>query len=169
MTTRNDRVTPEIDIAIDGGDWPSPEQLQPQIGRAMAAVLAEVQPKLMTGVSVSVLLCDDARIREINGTWRGLDKATNVLSFPAATPDRLAQTPTLGDIAIAFETVAREAMEEDKRFEDHLAHMIVHGILHLLGEDHQMPAEAERMEAIERKALARLGIADPYAGQEPET
>ncbi len=88
-----------------------------------------------------------------------------MLSFPAVPPDRLAQAPFLGDIAIAQETVAREAGEDGKSFEDHLAHMIVHGLLHLLGEDHET-SRGRRMEGLERKTLARLGIADPYAGQD---
>jgi probable rRNA maturation factor len=113
---------------------------------------------------VAIQLTDDAGIRALNRQFRSKDKATNVLSFPA--PPMLGGEAMLGDIAIAFETVASEAQDEDKRFEDHLAHLVVHGLLHLLGEDHETAAEAERMEAREVALLARLGIADPYRNTE---
>lgn len=105
---------------------------------------------------VCVLLCSDARIRQLNEAWRRKDKATNVLSFPAALPSRL------GDIAIAYETVVREAEEEGKSAPAHLAHMVVHGCLHLAGFDHENGEEAEEMEALERRILASMGYDDPY-------
>ena len=104
----------------------------------------------------------DARLRELNREWRGQDKPTNVLSFPAVPPDRLATSPLLGDIAVAYETARREAEAEDKALPDHLVHLVVHGTLHLLGHDHLDPVEAQRMEALEIRVLAGLGIADPY-------
>ncbi|MGA2791923.1 MAG: rRNA maturation RNase YbeY, partial [Roseiarcus sp.] len=104
----------------------------------------------------------DAVIRALNERWRGAAKPTNVLSFPAAAPGKIAAAPLLGDIVVAFETAEREAVEERKTFADHVAHLIVHGFLHLLGFDHQSAGEADRMEALEIGALARLGIADPY-------
>jgi probable rRNA maturation factor len=99
-------------------------------------------------------------MKELNGRWRGQDKPTNVLSFPsgAALPD----ATTLGDIAIAFETMAREAQEEGKPVAAHFTHLTVHGLLHLLGYDHETENEAEEMEEIERLILADLGVADPY-------
>jgi probable rRNA maturation factor len=114
--------------------------------------------------TVAIQLTDDNGIRILNRQFRGKDKPTNVLSFPA--PAMPGHAPVLGDIAIAFETVAREAKDEDKRFEDHLAHLVIHGLLHLLGEDHETAAEAERMEAREIRLLATLGIADPYRNTE---
>lgn len=111
---------------------------------------------------VAVLLTDDATIRTMNATWRGLDKPTNVLSFPAGESG----APHLGDIAIAFETVEREAASENKGFFDHLAHLSIHGYLHLIGFDHETDREAERMEHLETRILASLGIADPYADRE---
>jgi len=114
---------------------------------------------------LAVLLCNDETIAGLNARWRGHDKPTNVLSFPASRlrsdlPDE--KTP-LGDIAIAYETLAREAVEQGKLVSDHLSHLVVHGFLHLLGYDHHRGSEAERMERLERDILARMGIADPYA------
>ena len=134
--------------------------------RAVAAALDTAAASLPGPPEVSVLLADDARVRELNRDWRGKDRPTNVLSFPAWEPG----TPVpgdgplpLGDIAVALETVLREAAAEGKTPEAHLAHLVVHGTLHLLGHDHEAEDEAERMEALEVRALAALGIADPYA------
>ena len=98
----------------------------------------------------------------LNRDWRGIDKPTNVLSFPVRRrkPDGL--PALLGDVIVAYETLAREASEENKPFLHHLAHLAVHGFLHLLGYDHETDSEAEAMEGLEREILARLGIADPY-------
>ena len=105
-----------------------------------------------------MLLADDARLRDLNRAFRGKDQPTNVLSFPA--PPHMGM---LGDVALAFETCAREAQEQGKSFRDHAAHLILHGVLHLHGLDHEHgEAEAERMEALERRILAEIGIADPY-------
>nr|WP_256515518.1 rRNA maturation RNase YbeY [Alsobacter ponti] len=131
--------------------------------RALEAATRTAGARLAAGAQVSVMLTDDARMREINRQWRGQDKPTNVLSFPAVQPGALTSAPFLGDIAIAFETVAREAEEEGKSLADHYTHLVVHGFLHLLGHDHETEAEAEAMEELERRALASLGIADPYA------
>lgn len=108
--------------------------------------------------AVSLLLTDDAALAVLNRDWRGKDRPTNVLSFPAAE-----QSDFWGDIALAAETVSAEAAEQNKPFENHMAHLLTHGFLHLLGHDHEDDGEAERMEARERAILARLGIADPYA------
>lgn len=118
-------------------------------------------------VELSILLTDDARIRVLNREWRGKDKATNVLSFPGVDPQELAFLPTgapvlLGDIVIALETVEREAAERGIGIEAHLTHLVIHGVLHLLGQDHEDDDEAARMEALETELLAGLGIADPH-------
>ena len=113
------------------------------------------------------MLTDDAGIRTLNHDWRGIDKPTNVLSFPAvALPGSGGQPRALGDIAIAYETTRREADSENKRFSDHLSHLAVHGFLHLIGYDHENEDDAEAMEALEVEILARLGIPDPYRDRE---
>jgi probable rRNA maturation factor len=116
------------------------------------------------------MLTDDAGIRTLNNNWRGIDKPTNVLSFPALPPtgpEGPDDPPRmLGDIAIAYETTRREADDEQKPFEHHLSHLAVHGYLHLLGYDHENDADAETMESLETEILAQLGIPDPYADRD---
>lgn len=155
-----------LSMLVEGGGWEAAGDFEPLTEKVLAKAQALCGVKVMAGAEVSLLLCDDARIREINRDWRGLDKPTNVLSFPAAPKEALAKTPMVGDIAVAFETVAREAAEEGKSFSDHYAHMIVHGFLHLVGYDHETDDEADEMEALEIRILGELGIADPYASGE---
>lgn len=159
-------MTVEIDIAIESDAWAQID-LDSLVASAVEAARIECGVKIAPFAEVSLLFCDDARIRDLNREWRGLDKPTNVLSFPAADPSKLAEAPLLGDIAVAFETVERERLEEEKSFSDHLSHMVVHGFLHLVGYDHEVEEDAEVMEEAERRALARLGIADPYAATVP--
>lgn len=118
---------------------------------------------LLDGAEIAISLADDARVREANRAFRQKDAPTNVLSFPGAPPERIGRSPFLGDIILAYETVAGEAEAEGKRIEDHLAHLVVHGVLHLIGYDHMTDDEAERMERLETAILASLAIADPYA------
>ena len=115
------------------------------------------------GGDVSLCLADDAALRALNLRWRGVDKPTNVLSFPSAPPGPLGDATTLGDIALAFETLAREAEDLRVPLGDHYRHLLAHGFLHLIGYDHQTDPEAERMEALETRILARFGATDPYA------
>ena len=154
-----------IEVTVDAAGWHSavigPETICRQ---AVAAAIEAVRPGT-GGLEVSVLLADDAAIHALNRTWRGKDRPTNVLSFPAGQPP--AGFPPdlawpLGDLALAFETCAAEAATEGKTLAQHLAHLVVHGTLHLLGHDHETPAEAEAMEALERRILASLGVPDPY-------
>jgi probable rRNA maturation factor len=113
--------------------------------------------------NVDVMLTDDQEIRGLNLQFRKNDKATNVLSFPAALmPVPEGEMAHLGDIVLAYETVAREASEAGKSIEHHTSHLVIHAMLHLLGYDHETDEEAEAMEQQERDILARLGIADPY-------
>jgi probable rRNA maturation factor len=116
-------------------------------------------------VELGIRLADDAEQRRLNRDWRGIDLPTNVLAFPAWEPG--AGVPEgapwlLGDLALAYETVAREAQQQDKAFADHFRHLVVHGVLHLLGYDHATDVEAAQMEALETSILAELGVADPY-------
>lgn len=154
-----------IEVAIECPDWHSavtdPSGI---VRRAAEAALHEPALAATEPCEVSVLLADDARLHELNRTFRNQDKPTNVLSFPAGDDGMGGGDHVfLGDIAVALETVTREAAGEGKTIEAHLAHMIVHGTLHLLGLDHETAAEAVQMEAMEARILAGLGIADPYA------
>ncbi len=115
---------------------------------------------------VSIVLCGDAEISELNRQWRGQNKATNVLSFPL--PEHSGEgAQMLGDIIISLQTTLREANDEAKPFRDHFSHLVVHGFLHLMGYDHETEEEAEEMETEERKILFDLEIPDPYSGTHP--
>src|SRR5690606_15140401 len=152
-----------IDITVEAGEWPGEEVLDGLAGKAVEAALAELDLKRDNPAELSLLFTDDAHIRTLNRDWRGKDKPTNVLSFPAfemAPGDPL--PAMLGDIVLAFETISSEAALEGKPFDHHLTHLIVHGMLHLLGYDHETDEEAEEMEALERRILAGLAIPDPY-------
>lgn len=153
----------EIDLLVEAGEWPPQEELLRLVERAVGAALAELHLGWTQASELSVVFCDDARIRELNAGWRGKDKPTNVLSFPAFEAEEGVQPPMLGDIVLAAETVAHEAKLEMKPLENHISHLLIHGFLHLLGYDHETDEEAEEMEDVERRALARLAIPDPYA------
>jgi probable rRNA maturation factor len=150
-----------LDIMIEAGGWDRLEGAEALAQKAAEAALA-VTDEAGEDVEASVMLTDDAQIRELNRTWRNKDKPTNVLSFPAPEPPGSSGPRHLGDIALAYETLVRESEEESKELAHHFAHLIVHGVLHLLGYDHEVEAEADIMEGLEVKALATLGIADPY-------
>lgn len=154
----------DIDLMVEEGAWPGEDALRALVDRAVPAAFAEAEVEAADGVELSLVFTDDAAIRKLNAEWRQKDKPTNVLSFPAfpvAPGDPL--PPMLGDIVLAYETVAREAELEGKTLENHITHLMIHGLLHLLGYDHETDEEAEEMEALERRALARLAIPDPYA------
>lgn len=126
-----------------------------QYKKDIAAALAVLKSKAPLK-DFSIMLEADAYLQELNHQFRGLDKPTNVLSFPAGAPDYL------GDIAISLQTIAREALEQGKTLEAHFSHMVVHGVLHLLGHDHEDDAEADKMETLEIEILNKLSIANPY-------
>ncbi|MEH7830065.1 rRNA maturation RNase YbeY [Gemmobacter denitrificans] len=165
-----------VDIVIEDDRWDG-FGLSAAVNRAARAVLAQLQldPALF---QIVVMGCDDARIAGLNGDFRDKPQPTNVLSWPSeergaeyvgeapALPEPgLPDDPApLGDIAIAYETCVREAAEQDKSLDDHVTHLLIHGILHLFGYDHIEDEDAELMENTERQILAGLGIADPYAG-----
>jgi probable rRNA maturation factor len=154
-----------IDINVSSPAWKDLAGLEALTERAVRQSVAASGVKLAKDCEICVTFCDDAEIRALNARWRGQDKPTNVLSFP--TPGAPANKPLLGDIVIAHETVAREAREQGKTLPDHAAHMIIHGFLHLIGYDHETPADAEAMEALERRIAQALGLSDPYAEAAP--
>ena len=160
MSQEIQEVNVVIEVAIEAEDWASLEAPSQLARTAILAAAQESRVALASNAEISVVLCDDAFIRELNRKWRGHDEPTNVLSFPSG--DDPASAPLLGDIVIAFATASREAVAAGKPLRDHVAHLLVHGFLHLIGHDHGEAAEAEVMEALERGTLARLGIADPY-------
>ena len=159
----------DIQISVEEGAWPSEERLLHMSGRVLGAAARflqekEKQPFPKTGApEISLVFTDDESIRAINAEWRGQDKPTNVLSFPAfpVTPGTV-PGPMLGDIIFAEETLTREAADLGKSFDDHLTHLMVHGFLHLFGYDHMDDGEAEKMEGLETRILAGLGLSDPY-------
>ena len=164
----------EVDVTAPGS-WPLPEEeLRAIINRAVAAALAEAA---LDGVEVEhdgvpplieVLLANDGEIQRLNAQWRGRDRPTNVLSFPTADAPRVADVPwPLGSLVLSGDTLQREAQARGVSLPEHLGWLVVHGILHLLGYDHEQDAsEAAHMEALERAALGRMGLNDPYAGVE---
>jgi probable rRNA maturation factor len=130
--------------------------------RAAHAALAAGAPRL-GAAEVSILLADDALLRVLNRDWRGKDRPTNVLAFPGELANGGAVAALLGDVVVGYETSAAEARAAARPLADHLAHLVVHGVLHLLGHDHRRQAEAQRMERLETRILAGLGVPDPYA------
>ena len=163
---------PVIAVELAAEAWrqavPDVEDFVSKVG-AMALGAGSAATSLADQVArmeVSVLLTDDATVHGLNRQYRGQDKPTNVLSFAAldASPPPPAYGPLLlGDVVIAYETTAAEAARDGKTIPQHLSHLVVHGVLHLLGHEHENDAEAEAMEALETALLATLGIADPYA------
>lgn len=155
----------DVDIIDETESWTGLPERAEVISIAIRNVEAECFSDGGAPSSVSVLLCDDAEIRQLNRDFRNIDKATNVLSFPSAASPGFPKH--LGDLAIAFETVQFEARAEAKSLRDHTAHMVVHGMLHLLGYDHENSVDADRMEQLEVRILARFGVADPYSDTIP--
>lgn len=159
---------PETDVLVTADCWNAAADAETIIMRAIAAAAAGA-PVDTAGTELAVMLTDDDGIRTLNRNWRGFDKPTNVLSFPALQPE--GEVPEgmlrmLGDIAIAYQTTQREAENENKPFANHLSHLAVHGFLHLVGYDHENDTDAEEMEGLERTILAGLGIPDPYADKD---
>lgn len=150
----------QVDVEIESDAWEGVADVADLSRRAAEAALAALPDAPLHDLVATLLLTDDESVRQLNVAWRGQDKATNVLSFPA--PPMPGTPRHLGDIAIAYETTAREARDDGKPLTDHSAHLVVHGVLHLLGHDHEDEDEADAMEEIEVAALARLGIPDPY-------
>jgi probable rRNA maturation factor len=162
-------VLPLTEVLVVADCWQDEPEAEAVIQRAIAAA-AEAVDADVGDAELAVMLTDDFGIRTLNNNWRSIDKPTNVLSFPALQPSGPRgedDAPRmLGDIAIAYETMHREAGEEQKPFDHHLSHLAVHGFLHLLGYDHEEDDDAEVMEALEQRILAQLGVPDPYAGRD---
>jgi probable rRNA maturation factor len=165
---------PISEVLVVADCWQAEPDAEAVILRAIAAAAETVETGLNMGggeAELAVMLTDDAGIRTLNSNWRGIDKPTNVLSFPALQPTGPSgpdDAPRmLGDIAIAYETTRKQADDEQKPFDHHLSHLAVHGFLHLIGYDHENDADADTMEALEQEILAQLGIPDPYADRDP--
>jgi len=152
----------EIDIITEAGDWPknSSSIIERSLGECFA------QLKLTAEGDVSVVLADNDFVQHLNKTYRNKDRPTNILSFPQIEDvEHISDKNTyvsFGDLILAYETLNKECENQNKRFEDHLSHLVIHGFLHLLGHDHEEEVEAEKMEALEISILAQLGIKNPY-------
>ena len=158
----------DIQLGVEAGSWPDEADLETFAHRVLehaAAHLADKagQPFGKQAIEISLVFTNDEEIRTVNREWRGQDKPTNVLSFPAFPIEPGGQPgPMLGDIVLAEETLRREALDLGISFDDHLTHLLVHGFLHLFGYDHMTDEEAAVMEGLETRILAELGLADPY-------
>lgn len=150
----------DVQVASEAADIPAAAEIRDRVTRAVRAIDPD------RDVEVSVRIVDETEMRNLNRDYRGKDRPTNVLAFPAGDAGFVppGETPLLGDIVVCAGVVAREAAEQGKLPGNHWSHMLVHGTLHLLGHDHADDDEARAMEALERRILAELGIADPYAG-----
>jgi len=155
----------DIDVLVQDHMW-SPD-LEGVILRAIRAAIAYLKISPAGPTELSVLLTNDAHQHDLNAQWREKQSTTNVLSFPQIEPFAPV-IGLIGDISLAYETVAKEAQLEGKSFPDHVSHLCVHGFLHILGYDHLTSEEAEKMEQLEREILSALEIADPYAEMAPE-
>jgi len=164
---------PSTEVLVVADCWRTEPDAEAVIHRALAtaAEIVNAGPNKAVGeAELAVMLTDDTGIRTLNNNWRGIDKPTNVLSFPALQPTGRCGPDDgprmLGDIAIAYETTRKEADDEQTPFDHHLSHLAVHGFLHLIGYDHENDDDAEAMETLEQEILAQLGIPDPYADRE---
>jgi probable rRNA maturation factor len=165
MTAR--KPLPHIDVQRHSARWRNVPGLVTAIRKAVRRATEMSGVTLKDSAEISVSLADDAAVRAANRNWRAKDKPTNVLSFPATSPHKLGHSPFVGDIIIAHETVVAEAENDSKTVMNHTLHLVVHGVLHLLGYDHMTNADAARMEALETRILESLGLPDPYAGSDP--
>jgi probable rRNA maturation factor len=152
---------PEIDIQVASPLWAA----QPLAEQIVRAAIAAARAARGADGEISVLLADDSAIRALNRDWRAIDKPTNVLSFPAA---EATAGKFLGDIVLAYETLARECADERRDFLHHLAHLTVHGFLHLIGYDHQTEQQADEMEGLESRIMRSMNMPDPYLARDLE-
>ena len=155
---------PTLDITLEAGNWDAIGRIEELCRRATDETCRAANCTLTEDPEIGIILSDDAHIRALNAQHRGKDTPTNVLSFPICDPDDPVKGPLLGDIVVSIETIAREAKTQQKTLDAHFCHLIVHGILHLFGYDHQIEQEAGHMEALETHIMGLLGFDDPYAG-----
>jgi probable rRNA maturation factor len=151
-----------IDLSIACAAWKRALPTAASVARKAAIAALAQSGKKLGAAELSLVLADDAMVRDLNARWRGKDASTNVLAFASDEPPAKGKPVLLGDVVLAYQTVAREAKEQKKRLADHLRHLVIHGVLHLLGYDHIKAAPAKRMETLETRILASLGVADPY-------
>jgi probable rRNA maturation factor len=156
-------AAPSVDIQAQSPLWDGQPLAEQTVRDAIAAAAAALST---ADGEVSILLTDDKAIRVLNRDWRGIDKPTNVLSFPAVKMKADAGAKFLGDIVIAYETLKRECDDEDRIFLHHLAHLAAHGFLHLIGYDHQTDKDADVMEGLESKIMTRMNLPDPYLARD---
>jgi probable rRNA maturation factor len=158
------KSAPLVEVIVASPQWRRHPRAAAIVRKAVhAAAKSGTKVASTPHAELAILLTDDSTIRALNHDWRKLDAPTNVLSFPANVVRADRRFPRhLGDIAIAYETTAREATAEGKRFDHHLVHLAVHGYLHLLGHDHATDRDAKKMERLEVDILARLDVPDPY-------
>lgn len=156
-------TAPKIDVLMQSDLW---KQTNGDAGSVARRAIAAAAAALSTPpAELAIVLTDDSAIRLLNRAWRGIDAATNVLSFPTRRAG--GKPPLIGDVVLAYETIAREARTEHKPFAHHVAHLAVHGFLHLLGYDHVQEKDAKTMERVEREVLRRLSIPNPYRHRHP--
>jgi probable rRNA maturation factor len=157
------KAPPKVDVIVESARWKAEPRAA---GIVRKAVNAAARAASTPSAELAIVLTNDSAIRALNRQWRGLDKPTNVLSFPsqapAADPANSRQPRHIGDIVIAYETLAREAKAEGKPLRDHLSHLAVHGFLHLVGYDHGTARDAKAMEQLEIRILAGLDLPNPY-------
>ncbi len=158
-TQKRRAAAPQIDIQTQSPLWDAQPLARQTVRDAINAVASELST---ADGEVSIVLADDSVVATLNREWRGVDRPTNVLSFPAKGHNAGEGTQLLGDIIIAYETLGRECKDENRIFLHHLAHLTVHGFLHLIGYDHQTDIQADEMEGLESKIMARLNMPDPY-------
>ena len=170
-----DATVPAVELAITVEDagWGDENRLEAEAGRVLGTAvryLAEAiaQPFPEGGLEISLLFTGDDAMRRVNAQWRAKDQPTNVLSFPSRqiAPGNMPDS-MLGDIVLARETIVREAERNNIPIDNHVAHLLVHGLLHLIGYDHMTDAEARQMENLETRILSELGLSDPYANTDP--
>lgn len=152
----------------EAGDWSAFPMREDLIARITTVIEAYPSCARLRGREANVVLADDVLVRTLNRTYRGKDAATNVLSFPFAASPGSEETGHLGDVILARETILKEAAEQGIPSEHHLQHLVVHGLLHLVGFDHETDAEASAMEQLETRILAELGIPDPYTSTQSD-